>query len=100
MRTRTPPLTARADTGTGALEFKARRGLCPAQVREIATPWHDRRVTPTTMLKEGRHYAGAKGETVGLTVDETAAALEISPSTVKREWASAKAWLLLELESQ
>lgn len=36
----------------------------------------------------------------GLTVDETAAALEISPSTVKREWASAKAWLLLELESQ
>ena len=52
------------------------------------------------MLKEGRHYAGAKGETVGLTVDETAAALEISPSTVKREWASAKAWLLLELESQ
>jgi RNA polymerase sigma factor (TIGR02999 family) len=36
----------------------------------------------------------------GLTVDETAAALEISPSTVKREWASAKAWLLLELESR
>jgi RNA polymerase sigma factor (TIGR02999 family) len=36
----------------------------------------------------------------GLTVDETAHALDISPSTVKREWASAKAWLLLELESQ
>jgi RNA polymerase sigma factor (TIGR02999 family) len=29
----------------------------------------------------------------GLTVDETAAALDISPSTVKREWASAKARL-------
>ncbi|MEP6782294.1 MAG: sigma-70 family RNA polymerase sigma factor [Acidobacteriota bacterium] len=36
----------------------------------------------------------------GLTVDETAAALDISPSTVKREWASAKAWLLLELEGR
>jgi DNA-directed RNA polymerase specialized sigma24 family protein len=28
----------------------------------------------------------------GLTVDETAAALEVSPSTIKRDWASAKAW--------
>ena len=29
----------------------------------------------------------------GLTVEETAAALRISPATVKREWAMAKAWL-------
>ena len=36
----------------------------------------------------------------GLTVDETAAALGISPSTVKRDWASAKAWLLIELEGR
>ena len=33
----------------------------------------------------------------GLTVDETAAALAISPATVKREWAVAKAWLYREL---
>lgn len=33
----------------------------------------------------------------GLTVEETAAALSISPSTVKREWAVAKAWLYREL---
>lgn len=31
----------------------------------------------------------------GLTVEETAAALEISPATVKRDWAVAKAWLAL-----
>lgn len=36
----------------------------------------------------------------GLNVDETAAALDVSPSTIKRDWASAKAWLLLELESR
>lgn len=35
----------------------------------------------------------------GLNVDETASALEISPSTVKRDWASAKAWLMIELAS-
>jgi len=33
----------------------------------------------------------------GLTVEETAAVLELSPATVKREWTSAKAWLQLEL---
>ena len=29
----------------------------------------------------------------GLTVEETATVLDISPATVKREWAMAKAWL-------
>jgi RNA polymerase sigma factor (TIGR02999 family) len=33
----------------------------------------------------------------GLNVDETAEAMTISPATVKREWASAKAWLYREL---
>ena len=35
----------------------------------------------------------------GLTVDETAGVLGISPRTVKREWRLAKAWLQRELES-
>ncbi len=34
---------------------------------------------------------------VGLTVEETSAALEISPATVKREWKLAKLWLYREL---
>jgi RNA polymerase sigma factor (TIGR02999 family) len=29
----------------------------------------------------------------GLTVDETAAVLEVSPATVKRDWSMARAWL-------
>jgi RNA polymerase sigma factor (TIGR02999 family) len=33
----------------------------------------------------------------GLTVEETAAALSVSPSTIKREWAVAKGWLFREL---
>ncbi len=35
---------------------------------------------------------------VGMSVEETAAALAISPATVKREWAAARAWLNRELE--
>ena len=33
----------------------------------------------------------------GLTIEETALALTLSPATVKREWAVAKGWLLREL---
>ncbi len=33
----------------------------------------------------------------GLTIEETAHALNISPSTVKREWTVAKAWLYREI---
>lgn len=33
----------------------------------------------------------------GLSVEETAAALDVSPATVKREWALARAWLHREM---
>ena len=35
----------------------------------------------------------------GLTIDETATALSISPATVEREWAIAKAWLYQRLSA-
>ncbi len=34
----------------------------------------------------------------GLTVEETAEALDVSPETVTRDWRTAKAWLLRELD--
>jgi RNA polymerase sigma factor (TIGR02999 family) len=34
---------------------------------------------------------------VGLSVEETAEVLEISPATVKREWTTARAWLFRQL---
>lgn len=33
----------------------------------------------------------------GLTIEETAGALDISPATVKRDWSTARAWLHMEL---
>ena len=36
----------------------------------------------------------------GLTVEEVAAVLKVSPITVKRDWALAKAWLARELQGQ
>jgi RNA polymerase sigma factor (sigma-70 family) len=34
----------------------------------------------------------------GMTIEETAEALQISPATVVREWTVAKAWLYAELQ--
>jgi RNA polymerase sigma factor (TIGR02999 family) len=34
----------------------------------------------------------------GLSIEETAAVLKVSPATVKREWAAARAWLYRELQ--
>lgn len=36
----------------------------------------------------------------GLSVEETAAVLSISPATVKRDWAHAKAWLLRQIHKE
>jgi RNA polymerase sigma-70 factor (ECF subfamily) len=36
----------------------------------------------------------------GLTVEETAAVVGVSPATVKREWALAKGWLYRELTGE
>jgi RNA polymerase sigma-70 factor (ECF subfamily) len=36
----------------------------------------------------------------GLTVEETATAIEVSPETVKREWRTARLWLARELEGR
>ncbi|MFL6279142.1 MAG: sigma-70 family RNA polymerase sigma factor [Vicinamibacterales bacterium] len=36
----------------------------------------------------------------GLSVEETAEALQVSPDTVKRDWRLAKLWLLRELEGE
>jgi DNA-directed RNA polymerase specialized sigma24 family protein len=37
---------------------------------------------------------------VGLSVDEAAAVLNVSPETVKRDWRLAKAWLSQELSER
>ena len=35
----------------------------------------------------------------GLTIDETAKVLDVSPRTTKRNWAYARAWLRREMEA-
>jgi RNA polymerase sigma factor (TIGR02999 family) len=52
------------------------------------------RIDPSqSRLVELRFFAG-------LTVEETAEVMQVSPATVKREWATAKAWLAREILGQ
>jgi RNA polymerase sigma-70 factor, ECF subfamily len=57
-------------------------------------------------LKQLAAVDARKGEVVelrffgGLTVEETALALQVSPETVMRDWKLAKAWLLRELSHE
>ena len=54
-------------------------------------------------LKALTKVDGRKGQVVelrffgGLTVEETAEVLKVSPETVRRDWKLAKVWLLREL---
>jgi RNA polymerase sigma factor (TIGR02999 family) len=74
----------------------AQAGFSPEQADELVA-LHDalrtlEQVSPRrSQVVECRFYAG-------MTVDDTAAALGISPRTVKRDWAVAQAWLLRRME--
>jgi RNA polymerase sigma-70 factor (ECF subfamily) len=74
---------------------------------EMALEFYDQRKIDVTALdlalKELESLDPRQGQIVelrffgGLTVPEIASAMEISPATVKREWALAKIWLRREL---
>lgn len=76
------PENARLDQTVDLLEA---RGLEPIEVDE-ALEQLAIRDPQAARIVELRVFAG-------MTVDETAALLAISPRTVKRDWAMAKAWL-------
>jgi RNA polymerase sigma-70 factor (ECF subfamily) len=68
-----------------ALEFCAERNLNLAAVDE-ALDELEKQDSRQAQIVEMRFFAG-------LTINEIASALKISPATVKREWATAKLWL-------
>ena len=71
-------------------------GAAPEQSEEI--------LTVDTALQRLSEFAPRQSRIIelryfgGLTIEEAAAALDLSLSTVKREWKIAKAWLQAELE--
>ena len=76
---------------------------------KLTLEFYDSRKIDVTALDQALHALEALDERQarivelrffgGLTVEETAELLEISPATVKREWTTAKIWLRRELSA-
>ncbi|HTT69860.1 MAG TPA: ECF-type sigma factor [Anaeromyxobacteraceae bacterium] len=78
------------DTGLGALGV-------PAEQRALGILEIDAALQKLSAL-DGRQARVVEMRCFGgMTVEEIAAALELSPATIKREWATARLWLAREL---
>ena len=88
-----------AKRGDGAVKVTLDEGLVAANERDINVLALDGALTKLAELD------GQQGQIVelrffaGLSIEETAEILKISPATVKRDWAMAKAWLYREMQA-
>lgn len=73
------------------IPFEESLGMTESQAEEILAI--DRALTALAEEDERLCRVVEARFFVGMTVDETAEALDVSPSTVKREWRLARAWL-------
>jgi RNA polymerase sigma factor (TIGR02999 family) len=89
-----------AKRGAGAPRLALDEGLTPVQKAEVDVVALDDALGKLSALdpQQGRvielRFFG------GLSIEETAVVLNISPATVKREWAMARAWLHRELKKR
>jgi RNA polymerase sigma factor (sigma-70 family) len=68
-----------------------------AEARDLDVIALDDALQRLSMLDEGQAKIVEMRFFAGLSIEETAEALGISPATVKRDWAMAKAWLMRDL---
>ena len=90
-------LSRKRGSGAPALELDESLQASPAAVDVVDALDLDRALRKLERLDPTQGQIVELRFFFGLTVEETAAALSISPKTVKREWAVAKGWLHREL---
>jgi RNA polymerase sigma-70 factor, ECF subfamily len=82
-----------AKRGGEAIQITLSRAATTGGQRTIDLIALDRALSELAVIDERRSRIVELRYFGGLTIEETAAALEISPATVQREWRIAKAWL-------
>ena len=92
MRSRDPPITTTPAPGAYIPEPQHLDGETDDDVTAI-----DEALTRLAVLDERQARIVEMRYFGGLTIEETAQAMEISDATVKREWTLARAWLRREL---
>ena len=63
-------------------------------------PWFDEALTRLAKMDERKSKVVELRFFGGMSVEETAEALGVSPITIKRDWSTAKAWLYREIANE
>jgi RNA polymerase sigma factor (TIGR02999 family) len=89
----------RAAKRSGGLRVELREEHHPVQVDDVDVIALDKALENLALLDPQQSRIVELRFFAGLTVEDTATVVGLSCATVKREWASAKAWLGRELDS-
>jgi RNA polymerase sigma factor (TIGR02999 family) len=89
-----------AKRGGGAQRLSLETEFAPAHQREIDLVALDDALTKLASLDAEQSRLIELRYFGGLSIEETAEVMGVSPATVKREWATARAWLQHELKSR
>ncbi len=83
--------------GSGAVRIELEDHLAIAQQSELDLVGLDDALARLAELDERQARIVELRFFTGLSVEETAEVMHISPATIKREWSSARAWLFREM---
>jgi RNA polymerase sigma factor (TIGR02999 family) len=87
-----------AKRGGGEIKVSLREGLAATEQREVDLIALDAALDQLARLDQQQSRIVEMRFFGGLSIEETAEVLAISPATVKREWGTAKAWLYREMK--
>ena len=88
-----------AKRGDGAVQVTLDEGLVAANERDVNVLALDASLIKLAALDAQQSQIVELRFFAGLSIEETAEILKISPATVKRDWAMAKAWLYREMQA-
>ena len=86
-----------AKRGAGACTLTLDEGMAPPQTRSMDLVALDEALVGLARLDAQQSRIVELRFFGGLSIDETSAVLGVSPATVKRDWAMARAWLYREI---
>ncbi len=88
-----------AKRGDGACKVTLDEGLVAQEERDVNVLALDEALTKLSAFDLQQSQIVELRFFAGLSIEETAEILKISPATVKRDWAMAKAWLYREMQT-
>jgi RNA polymerase sigma factor (TIGR02999 family) len=88
-----------AKRGDGACKVTLDEGLLAAEDRDVNVLALDEALTKLAQFDQQQSQIVELRFFAGLSIEDTSEVLKISPATVKRDWAMAKAWLYREMQA-